>query len=308
MFSQEELDRVLLWLLEHMQVEGSWKIQNLNGPFSGEMLWRLTVKDGSDLILRVAPVENFSRLQNAFETLQQCYECGIPVNEPLLCEQPYEGVAVMVIRYIQGSDGAQSLRTWSDAELISAGLQAGRELRNLHELQVSDRDVSVMVKQRILKYERDQEELYQARISFADQDRVEQYIEDNLSILAQAPVGLRHGDFRPKNIIYEASHLRGIIGIRLCDDGDPVEDFCKLPWETYPMNVKFARSQIEGYWSERPVEGFWQRYNLAVAMNIHGVLLSAHRAGTERLRRDQYRVMEIVNTHDFVDGGPPVWF
>ena len=118
-----------------------------------------------------------------------------------------------------------------------------------------------------------------------------------------------HKDFQPGNFIFRDHRLSGIIGYEHLGFGYPIDDFKQIPWSTLAKSETFARSQIEGYLESEPIESFWIRYNLAVAMSITETLVKAYQSkSSQALQNMQYRTLEIVNTHDFIDGGPPVWF
>ncbi|MGB0372055.1 MAG: phosphotransferase family protein [Opitutales bacterium] len=309
MFSQERLDAVQVWTMERLGISGSWKVQNLTAGFSRCVLWHIIPEKGPELVVRVVERAQFERLDRAYQVLEQAWSRDLPVNEPLLCEVIEDECVVMATRYIEGEDGGHILQGLEEFELEESGRAAGLLLRGIHALPAKDNTVTDWARRRILEYERNQAAAYDEQLSFAAQDRVEDFLEERLGTLARATIGLQHDGFHPQNMIFKDRRLAGIIGFENCDSGDPIEDFSKVPWFTVPLSETFARSQIDAYLDGYPVDRFWERYNIAVAMSLSSSLVWAHRNYTrQRVFQYQHRIMEVVNTHDFTDGGPPSWY
>ena len=309
MFDQDSLDAALLWAIEKLGIREPWKMQELAGGYSKNIVWLIIPENARSVVLRFAGTEQFEQLATYYRALEQASAAGVPVNEPLLCERFSDDLALVAVAYIEGEDGGSILPILSELAAEELGHDAGALLRTIHSLPAHDASVKAWAKRRIIKYERYQDECYQKQLSFADQDRVEAFLEERLSVLAKATISFQHDDFHPRNLIFNNEQLVGVIDFENCDSGDPIEDFYKIPWFTYPVSEAFARGQIDGYLASNPIERFWERYNIYVGMSISSSLVYATRLNDRKMRQDfQYRTLEIVNTHDFTDGGPPNWY
>ena len=134
---------------------------------------------------------------------------------------------------------------------------------------------------------------------------VQRYIATNIALLRKSEVRFQHEDYHLDNLIVREGKLEGVIDFNRCDWGDPVEDFYKVPWFTTTISATFARGQVEGYLSVASPDRFWERYNLLVALNLHGSLAFAREHGMDWWPK---RLERIVSEHDFEEGGPPRWF
>ena len=125
--------------------------------------------------------------------------------------------------------------------------------------------------------------------------------------LILAIVAQRRGSAkRPMRVVMRSGEpFKGVIDFNRCDWGDPVEDFYKVPWFTATISILFARGQVEGYLGVASPDRFWERYNLLVALNLHGSLVFAREEGMDWWPE---RLDKIVSEHDFEEGGPPRWF
>ena len=123
--------------------------------------------------------------------------------------------------------------------------------------------------------------------------------------MRESEVRFQHDDYHPANLIVREGKLQGVIDFNRCDWGDPVEDFYKVPWFTTAISIPFALGQVEGYLGVASPDRFWERYNLLIALNLHGSLVYAHHEGMDWWPE---RLDNIVAEHDFQGGGPPQWF
>ena len=71
------------------------------------------------------------------------------------------------------------------------------------------------------------------------------------------------------------------------------------------VSIPFAQGQVEGYLETRETQRFWERYNLLIALNLHGSLAYAHE---ESMDWWPGRLSRIIDDHQFEDNGPPRWF
>jgi len=146
-------------------------------------------------------------------------------------------------------------------------------------------------------------------LNFAGQERVERYVENHLRVLESSRVCYQHDDYHPGNLVVYREQFAGVIDFNRSDWGDPIEDFYKVPWFSVAASIPFARGQISGYLSASGMEDFWLRYNLFVAMNLHGSLVWEHQnSPPERQSRWQIQIEEMLKAHDLENSGPPRWF
>ena len=303
------MDAALLWAVNKVGVLGPWKMQELKGGFSEDVTWLIVPEDAPSVVLRFVAAEQISNVSAVFRAVSQVHRIGVATHEPFFCERFSDEIAVMALSYIDGQDGAIALPKVSELSAEELGQDAGAMLRKIHNLPSEYSTVKAWAKRRILEYERVQDACFQNELSFADQDRVEAFVEERLGVLAKVSLCFQHGAFHLRNLIFDDQQLAGVIGFNAGDSGDPIEDFARLPWSTYPVSESFARGQIDGYLAGNPIERFWERYNIYVGMSLASSLVDAvNRNNSKAFSEFRYRSLEIVNTHDFTDGGPPTWY
>ena len=258
-------------------------------------------------LLRVCGVEHRERRKSDFEILFIHRDRGVA------CPRPYQfGVTddgewcYSLLGFIKGKDAKQVLPTLSEEEQLDIGIQAGRELWRLNQLPISGRSFDWPGHRRS-KHDRNIKRARELRLTFPQQQVVDDYILAKLDLLDSAPVRFQHDDYHPANLIVRDRNLAGVVDFNRCDWGDPVEDFYKVPWFTVPISKPFARGQVKGYFESGTPTSFWKRYNLYVAMSITSSLIWATERFPKRVSMFQRLTEQILHTHDFVGGGAPDW-
>ena len=281
------------------------RIEFLDKGFSDERNYVLWERGEPVYLLRISGADKSRRRQWDFDQLHTHYERGVRCSRPLEFGVDESGrLCYTLLGYIVGESGSVALPNLPKATQYEIGLDAGCELLKLHELRYPGRDFD-WFERRVAKYERKVAQCSEYGLTFSGEAGIQRYIESNLEILRESPVRFQHDDYHPDNLIVRDGRFEGIIDFNRCDWGDPVEDFYKVPWFTTTVSIPFARGQVEGYLANGVPERFWKRYNLLVALNLHGGLVYEHEERTEWWPE---RLDEIVADHDFAGGGPPRWF
>jgi aminoglycoside phosphotransferase (APT) family kinase protein len=186
------------------------------------------------------------------------------------------------------------------------GRQAGQELRKIHQC-LPEQEIDWYTK-RWKKYQRKKQNVEENGLTLPRQEYVESYIERNFELLQKSKVTFQHDDFIPRNIIIDKENetIAGIIDFNRYDWGDPWEEFFKIPKYTIEVSIPFARGQIDGYFEDEIPDDFWFKYNLFTALNFHATIYSGYLLGDLEIYRE--KINRTLRTHDFENGGPPLWY
>ena len=287
------------------QLRSVGAIEFLDRGFSDERKYILWENGERTYLLRISGIEKLLRRRQDFDLLSIHHKRGIRCSPPLEfgVHEPNQ-LCYALLGYIPGESGADAIPKLLEATQYEIGVDAGRELSGLHELRHPTGGLH-WFEGRVAKYERRVVQAHEHGLTFRGEERVRRYIETNISLLRESEVRFQHDDYHPDNLIIREGQLQGVIDFNRCDWGDPVEDFYKVPWFTTTISIPFARGQVEGYLGCRSPDRFWERYNLLVALNLHGSLVFAHQEGMDWWPE---RLDKIVSEHDFEQGAPPRWF
>ena len=281
------------------------RMELLDRGFSDDRKYILWERGDPVYLLRISSIEERGRRRSDFGLMQAHYHRGVKCSQPVeFGEDDSSGLCHILVGYIPGKTGSDELPKLSEQTQYEIGLDAGRELRKLHEMCHPDPDFN-WFERRLAKYQRKVAQDREYGLTFRRQAKIQRYIELNIDLLRESPVCFQHDDYHPDNLIIREGKLEGIIDFNRCDWGDPVEDFYKVPWFSSRVSIAFAQGQVEGYSAEPAPKRFWERYNLLVALNIPGSRSYAHEQGMDWWPE---RLDSIIDDHDFADSGPPKWF
>ena len=280
-------------------------IEYLDKGFSDERKYILWEGGEPTFLLRISGIERLARRRRDFELLRTIHNRGIRCSRPLgfgINEQ--QRVCYTLVGYIPGESAADAIPKLPESTQYRIGMEAGKELWAIHQLKHPAGDFD-WFESRVSKYESKVSQARALSLTFRMQAKIQRYIEANITLLRESEVRFQHDDYHLDNLIVGEGKLQGIIDFNRCDWGDPIEDFYKVPWFTTAISIPFAKGQVKGYLSVASPSRFWERYNLLIALNLHGSLVYAHHEGMNWWPE---RLDKIVSEHDFQGGGPPRWF
>ena len=284
------------------------RVEFLDEGFSSDEKYVLWKGDVPRFLLRLSGILHQERRRRDFDIMGQHYQRGVPCPEPHLFGVTNDGkLCYSLFSYIPGRNGLVALPEMLEAQQFEVGVHAGRELLKIHGLQCPDQGFDWAAYRRA-KYHRRVQQLEELGLAFYGQDGVEKYVEENEGLLDDAPIRFQHDDFHPANLIFNNGTLAGVIDFNRSEWGDPIEDFYKVPWFTVGTCVPFALGQFQGYFDDGVPKDFWRRYNLYVAMNLHGSLVWIMDEDAAQLDVWLEKDRNIVETHDLERGGPPAWY
>jgi aminoglycoside phosphotransferase (APT) family kinase protein len=288
------------------EIDSVDQIEYLDKGFSADEKYVLWQGGQPALLLRLSGSKDVERRRQEFGIVSAHHERGIACPRPAAFGVLNDhDLCYSVLEYLQGESADEALPRLPAVRQFGIGLEAGRQLRRLHEMEHPD-PAFEWFDRRAAKYRRKVSECQDFGLTFPGQRDIELYVESHLDILQESPVRFQHDDYHPENLIVDERRLVGMIDFNRFDWGDPVEDFYKVPWFTVAVSPSFAGGQFAGYFEGGVPEGFWERYNLLIAMNLSGSLSYAYRTGM--MDWWPQRMTEIIETHDFVASGPPSWF
>ncbi|MBC8232011.1 aminoglycoside phosphotransferase family protein [bacterium] len=284
------------------------RVQRLPKGYSKDKKYVLWESGKPKYLLRLSNIEFRERCQKEFDIMAKHHGRGIPCPEPYVFGIAEDSkVCYSIISYLPGQCAEEVLPKLTEKEQFAIGVVAGQELHKLHQFPCPEQDFDWYTRRKT-KYLHRVKAAKELKLTFVRQDEIGRYVEAKLDILRDSPVRFQHDDYHPGNLIIHNGKFAGIIDFNRFDWGDPIHDFYKVPWFTCAVSIPFARGQILGYFSGKVPREFWHRYNLYVAMSLHGSLVWEYHNFPNELKFWQKRIKEIVNTHDFRNSGPPAWF
>jgi aminoglycoside phosphotransferase (APT) family kinase protein len=257
-------------------------------------------------LIRLSSPDSLERRQREHAALRLHRDRGILCPDAIAVGRASDGSAYLVTSFVAGASADEVLPGLPERTQYDIGHAAGRTLADLHRLpgRVAATD---WADRRARKYQRNREDARRLGVTVPDGDVIDRSILERLPMLRDSEMTFQHDDFHPGNLIVRDGAFAGVIDFNRCDEGDPLEDFYKIPWFTAPLSPAFARGQIAGYDPDsRP--RFWERYHLFLAMSLTNALVWIRQGGRAEQAADwDARVERIVAEHDFERATVPGW-
>lgn len=278
----------------------------LSGTEEKRYIARVSLAGGEEEVRRKRTEFDIIRTLHGFSSLvPEAYSFGLSCDG----ESCY-----MILEYIEGTDLEEELPHLSEEEQYELGLQAGRELLNLHGLDAPPM-AAVWHERYSRKYARkcqrfDEWGIDPGRI---DMEQLSRFISENEHHMKCRRETFQHDDYHPANLIVNDGRLTGIIDFNRYDWGDPVHDFVKTAYFSSAISVPFSAGQIDGYSGGKPPEEFWKKYSLYTAMMMIQDMVWAHwyteQTGSgDQVEQMRERTTRVWSDHDGFEDEIPGWY
>lgn len=284
------------------------QIQALQKGQSPEKKFILLTDNQEKFILRVAKIGQFHKYRKMFNIIRHFYKKGVKCLKPVVfAKTAGDKYCYTVFEYLEGKSSESILPYLSKNEQLEIGMAAGAELRKLHKLKCPKKHKDWFDK-RYPKFLADLKAFRKLNLTFYKEDYVLDYLKAHVDLMKGRPYRFLHYDYGVRNIIIHNNQFNGVIDFNSYKWGDPIHDFCKLPWGSKSCSVPFINGEIIGYCGGQPSERFWEMYNLYVMMNLHRRLAWAYLKKPSRLASRLKTIEEIVKEHDLKSNKAPSWF
>jgi aminoglycoside phosphotransferase (APT) family kinase protein len=236
--------------------------------FSFEKKLKLT-SDRGDFLARLSSMEAYVAKAQEFALIQQLFAHGVHCNQPILILQAEASASVCTLyRYLTGVDAEENINALPVATQYEIGVAAGQDLRRINSL---SRDTNTWKERKWQKHERYVKRYFQQAYRLKNDEQLLRFIETHYDPTEAAQDHLQHDDFHLGNIVLNGQRYGGILDFERYDWGDPLHEFVKLEWFTWPVSEAFARGQVVGYFGKRSLSG---AESLQIAVYIAMSLLS----------------------------------
>lgn len=290
------------------EISNSTSIEEINKGFSSDKKFLVTNKN-TKLLLRVSNIKEFQSKLNEYNTLTKLHQYSVRSSKPISIglQQELE-ICYMLLSYIDGEDGEEMLPKYSKEEQFKIGLEAGRELKKMHNL-AADSSISNWYERKSLKNKKYIEAYKNCGIKIKNEDKIITFIEENEKYLRKRPNTFQHDDFHPANIIVKNKHYAGAIDFNRYDWGDPIHDFYKVALFGRSVSIPFSIGQIKGYFdSENIPEEFWRLYALYAAMSIFSSIIWTIGHDPKGLPAMLENLCLILEDHKYFERLKPQWY
>lgn len=258
-------------------------------------------------IVTLFQLESYERKLKQFNILRQMIERGVKTSTPIDIDK-YDGYGYMIVSYIEGVDGEECLTSLPEEVQYHIGLQAGKELRLIHQMK-APRKLNSWYERKKRKHERYMAAYNKLDLVLANESHVLSFIEDNMELMKNRPNLFQHDDFHVGNLIIKNDELVGVIDFELMDYGDPIHEFVKIGTISIETSIPYCIGQIHGYLNTtEPDEKFWRLYCLYNCMTAIASVVWYNKYHPTKYDEGLLSVYEMMKDHNNFQDIKPKWF
>ncbi|PPA69921.1 aminoglycoside phosphotransferase family protein [Jeotgalibacillus proteolyticus] len=285
----------------------AFSITQVSEGYSAHEKMIIGFKNSEPVMLRLFPLTDLEMKREEFTILKQLKKLKVNVPEPIDIGT-LEGRGYTLYSFIKGAAAQSALRTGNGTFNYQMGVDAGRELKQIHQIKASS-GRGAWSKRALDKHERYVKSFRECEIKINGEEQILSFIEQKKTCLDGIANYLQHDDYHPGNIIVENGQLKGVIDFNI-DWGDPIHDFYKVALFTSEQSIAFSRGQIHGYFEgeSNVTPQFWERYALYAAMAIFSSIVWAARFTPEEVPEMKKRVERIIDEHKGFEDTVPSWY
>lgn len=280
-------------------------IASIEKGFSIEKKFKITTGEG-DYLLRVSPIKALNSKAKEFELMRKLYEIGVRCNKPILLFKNDEQKSVCAVySYLSGIDAEDNIGNMPEEIQYKSGIEAGEDLKRINSLNC---ETNNWKKRKWKKHEYYVSRYSEQDYRFENDEKILRFIEMHYDASEAVNDQLQHDDFHLGNIIINSQGYVGILDFNRYDWGDPLHEFVKLEWFTWPVSEVFARGQIEGYFGKKHIDDIeCLQISVYIAMSILSTIVWTLEFHPHAWMDIEARMLMILDHCDYFESVRPKW-
>lgn len=238
--------------------------EEIHKGWSADRKLYIRIENGDELLLRISPLDQFTRKVTEFDYMNELFSKGVPVSEPLDIKGVEEEVFAL-FKWVNGSDSEILLPLMSEEEQYRLGVESGKILREIHKMPAqAETDSWEILYNR--KIDRSLNRYSKCALQYEKDELFLTFIDQNRALIKNRPLTFQHGDYHTGNMILSDNYELRIIDFNRWDYGDPWEEFNRIDF-TAGVSGIFATGQLNGYFSNQPPAEFFELLLLYISVN-----------------------------------------
>lgn len=242
------------------------QITPITKGYSNEQKFKL--ESAMDTYLaRIVPDRDRDAKQQEFQLIAQVYSADVRCNKPILFlhDEPAATVCSLY-SFLAGDDAEETIGTLPEARQYECGVAAGCDLLRINQVCGTTHNWKARKAQ---KHERYVARYHALEFRYPNDQELLRFVELHYDTTEAAHDQLQHDDFHLGNIILQGDAYGGVIDFNRYDWGDPLHEFVKLAWFTWPVSPAFAQGQVVGYFGQGQLpDAIWVQLAVYVAMSL----------------------------------------
>ena len=185
-----------------------------------------------------------------YDVICKYAELGFEMSQPIELGVCNAGKNVyMILSWVEGEDMKEALPKCSVSEQYRLGRKAGEILKKIHSIEVPASEMPN--ESNITKKLRQIEKYIDSDVRAKNDEKILEFINENINKMRSLPPVYQHGDFHPGNLILTKSKEIGVIDFNRWRIGDPYEEFYKLESFGTEVSEIYCIAQIDEYFNQQ---------------------------------------------------------
>lgn len=281
------------------------RISSIEKGFSIEKKFKITTGEG-DYLLRVSPMKTLTIKEQEFELMRKLHEIGVRCNNPIIMfKNEIQESVYAVYHYLPGTDAEDNIANMSEEIQYKSGIEAGEDLKRINSLNC---ETNNWKERKWKKHEYYVSRYFKQDYRFENDKKILRFIEMHYDAIETAKDQFQHDDFHLGNIIINNQGYVGVIDFNRYDWGDPLHEFVKLEWFTWPVSEMFARGQIEGYFGKKQIDdNDCLQISVYIAMSILSTIVWTLEFHPHTWIEIEAKMLTILDHFDYFESVRPKW-
>ena len=193
----------------------------------------------------------------------------------------------------------------TNEQAYNIGFEAGRTLKKLHSIPVSEQKVSWWQKYSE-KIPKKIKNLKSCGLGFNEQERVIDYVCDNMYLVKNREQTFSHADYHVGNLIVNNGKI-GVIDFDKNTVADTYDDFKPFCWNVFASEY-FETGLINGYFDNNPPPKFFKILALYAAESTLSHLPWSIKFGEQEIKTAYKVINSVLNWYDNFNLEIPTWY
>jgi len=283
-----------------------YQVTKIEKGWSGDQKYLLE-KGSEKLMLRISDISKYEKKRHEFEVIKKLEQMGIETSKAVEFGLDDEETHVwMTLTWIEGQDLRDEIGKFSDSQLYDFGIEAGKVLRDIHQLEIPEPEESWEVHFN-KKIDRKLKVYANCELKIPGGEAFLSYIEENRHLLTGRPQCFHHGDYHNGNMILTPDEKVIPIDFNRLDIGDPWEDFNRIVF-CKDVSPAFASGRVDGYFDGNIPDEFWRLLALYISSNAISSVPWAIPFGEGEIEFMMKQSMGILEDYDNMKTYVPSWY
>ncbi len=284
---------------------GIIKTQKLNKGWSSDLKFILSDLVGNKYLLRLSSGELFKKKKEQFELLQRLNALEINCSKPIEFGCLADGRVYTLLSWLDGVSAEESVGKMSDIQAYYLGEESGRTLQRLHQIPI-DTPATTWWQKYSAKIPKKIENLKNSGVGFVGQERVIEYVCDNMYLVKTREQAFSHADYHVGNMIVNNGKI-GVIDFDKNTIADTYDDFKPFCWNVFASEY-FQTGLVNGYFNKNVPKNFFPILALYAGESLLSHLTWALRFGEKEVQTAHKVINSVLLWYDNFNLTIPTWY